>query len=286
MSGHHVEVDGRMIFVRNRGNGAPVVLLHGFPQTGEAWTKVADKLSGRNRVIVPDLPGYGRSDAASSADAGDVARLLFRAIEAAGADKFALVGHDWGGSIALRMALQAPERVERLVVVNAPFRHLDLLRGAHMLLFNVPLLPEAALGILGRRLVPLMIKAASKKRDAFDDEAMRGYGEAFADFGRARSALAYYRTTTRALVRKQAGALVPFFGSARPLGTPRPIEVPTLIVWGMSDPIMPASLIPTIERDIPGAQVLRLPDVGHFVPEEAPDELAHGIDEFLMQPAR
>ncbi|HVL90948.1 MAG TPA: alpha/beta hydrolase [Actinomycetota bacterium] len=289
MSDRHVDVEGRRIYIREHGNGAPLVLLHGFPQTGEAWKQVADKLSGRNRVFVPDLPGFGRSDAAVASDMQTVSRTLVRALAAAGAEKFALVGHDWGGSIALRIALDHPQAVEKLVVVNAPFRSLDLTRGWHFLAFNVPLIPEAAMVLFGKRLVPMLIKAGSKNKQAFDAETMKGYGEAFSDLGHARSTLAYYRTITRStIMRGVRGALdklpVPMPGGR---GThdneagPRRVQVPTLIVWGERDPVLPPSLIPTIERDVDDVTVVRLPDIGHFVPEEAPSELAHEIDRFL-----
>lgn len=289
MSERFVEVEGRRIFIREHGNGAPLVLLHGFPQTGDAWRSVADKLAGRNRVFVPDLPGYGRSDAAVNAEISTVSRVLVHALQAAGVEKFALVGHDWGGSIALRIALDHPEAVEKLVVVNAPFRSLDLRHGWHFLAFNVPVIPEAIMMLAGKRLVPMMIRAASKNKQAFDDDAMKRYGEAFSDLAHARSTLAYYRTITRSAilkgVRSAAAKLpIPLPGMSATDSHedgPRRVQVPTLIVWGERDPVLPPSLIATVERDIDDAKVVRLPDVGHFVPEEAPSELAHEIDRFL-----
>lgn len=286
MSERFVEVEGRRIFVREHGNGTPVVLLHGFPQTGQAWKQVADKLSGRNRVFIPDLPGFGQSDAAVASDIGTIARTIVRALEAAGAAKFTVVGHDWGGSIALRIALDFPESVEKIVVVNAPFRSLDLRHGWHFLALNVPLVPEAVMVLAGRRLVPMLIKAASKNKQAFDDEAMKGYGEAFSDLAHARSTLAYYRTITRTTIMRGVRAAVsklpiPGLGAPAEPSEPRRVQAPTLIVWGERDPVLPASLIASIERDIDDVTTVRLPDVGHFVPEEAPSELAHEIDRFL-----
>lgn len=292
MSERHIEVDGRKIFLREKGNGSPVVLLHGFPQTGDVWTPVADKLAGRNRIIIPDLPGFGKSDAAPSASARDVATLLVRALEANGIDKFVVVGHDFGGSIAFQMALAYPERIEKLVVVNAPFRHLNLLRGAHMLLFNVPIIPEVLLTVAGKQLVPLMVRLASSRRDMLEPEQLKRYAESMSDMRHARDALAYYRTTTRAAVKKMLPPILAGLLGGRGQGserdpdadaTPRKIEVPTLLVWGMRDPVLPPSLIPTIRRDVENLEVVKLRDVGHFVPDEAPDELAHAIDKFLQK---
>lgn len=281
MNDRHVTIDGRKVYLRIKGNGAPVVLLHGFPQTGEAWTAVADKLAGRNRVIVPDLPGFGQSDPAVSADGGDVAALLLRALEAEGVDKFAVVGHDFGGAIAIRMALDAPERAERLVIVNAPFRKIDFKRAPHMLLFQVPVLPEIGFRLFGKQAVPWMIRAASKNKAALNAETLTRYGETLSDMRRARSALDYYRTMARNVL-KRVVAKAPLMPKQPPTpGGGRRITVPTLIVWGADDYVLPQSLIPSIEQYADDATVVRLPGVGHFVPEEAPMELAHEIDRFL-----
>ncbi|GAC1425168.1 MAG: alpha/beta fold hydrolase [Actinomycetota bacterium] len=279
MSEHHIEVDGRKVLIREFGNGAPIVLLHGFPQTGEAWMAVADRLAGRHRVIIPDLPGFGGSDPAPSASIADVGEVLLRALQANGTDKFALAGHDFGGSIAFSMALHHPEAVERLIVVNAPFREVNPIRSPQMLLFNVPLVPEALLTLAGRQLVPLMVKFASERRDMLDPETMKRYAASISDLGRARSALAYYRTSTRSAILR----MLPIPG--KPKTDKRKIEVPTLLVWGMKDRALPSSLIPGIRRDVENLEVTKLRDVGHFVPEEAPDELAHRIDHFILHPA-
>lgn len=285
MSDRFIDVDGRRVFMREHGNGAPLVLLHGFPQTGDAWRAVADKLSGRNRVFVPDLPGYGKSDPSRGGDIASASAMLLRALQIAGAEKFALAGHDWGGSIGLRMALDHPESVEKLIVVNAPFRKLDLRRGWHFLALNVPVVPEALLTLFGTRAIPILIRAASANKDAIDPETMQSYGASMADLTRARNALSYYRTSTRsALIRAARSGLskLPIPGMpARPERELRRVEVPTLIVWGERDPALPPSLIESIERDIDECTVVRLPGVGHFVPEEAPSELAHEIDRFL-----
>src|SRR5207249_4458028 len=162
--------------------GDPVLLLHGFPQTGECWRGVVARLAPRHRLIVPDLPGFGRSGRPRSYDAAAVAETLADLLDAVGVPRATIVGHDWGGSTALAYAAKHPRRV------------------------------------IGR------------------------------------------------VVRPRSG------GTA---GASRKIEAPTLIVWGMRDPALPASVLESIEHDIPTASVVRLVDVGHCVPDEAPDELSH-----------
>ncbi len=269
-----IDAGGVRFFVRERGTGDPILLLHGFPQTGECWRRVAELLSESHRVIVPDLPGFGRSSAPPAYDAATVADILADLLDAAGAKRATIVGHDWGGSLAFAMALAHPERVEKLVVTNAPFRKLDLRRGFHFLAFNLPVVPELAFRMAGDRLVTFMLRAGSARKEAFADDAIRPYVEAYRDPAAVRSALAYYRTLTRKVIARRL----------RPKGTPstaRRIEAPTLLVWGMRDPALPPSLLQGILHDIPQAHAVRLAGVGHFVPEEAPKELAREIASFL-----
>ena len=268
--------------MREVGSGEPILLLHGFPQTGACWSTVAERLAGSHRLLIPDLPGFGRSGRPRAFDAATVADALAGLLDAAGVEQATVVGHDWGGSMAFAMALAHPERVGRLVVTNAPFRKLDLKRGFHFLLFNVPVLPEVAFGLAGERMVTFILRAASARKAAFASaDAVRPYVRAYRSRDNVSSALAYYRTVTRRVIAQR----LPLPGRGAPprdtKGGPRRITAPTLIVWGMRDPALPENVLSSIERDIPGARIVRLADVGHFVPDEAPHELAAAIESFI-----
>lgn len=277
MTERTVVASGVPLFVREAGAGEPVVLLHGFPQTGECWRGVSRRLAKRFRVIVPDLPGFGRSGPPPRYEAEAVAGVLATFLDEVDASPATIVGHDWGGSLAFALALAHPQRVSNLVVTNAPFRKLDLRRGFHFLAFNIPLVPELAFRLAGDRLVTFMLRAGAARKEVFDEEATRPYREAYADPANVRSALAYYRTITRKIIARRVR---PDRRSSPPR-TPRRIEAPTLLVWGMRDPVLPESILAGIERDIPQARAVRLPDCGHFVPEECPGEMAGAIESFL-----
>jgi epoxide hydrolase 4 len=270
-----VVANGVRIFTREAGAGDPIVLLHGFPQTGDCWRGVAEVLAKKHRVIAPDLPGFGRSGRPASYDAAEVADELAAFCDVAGAKRATIVGHDWGGSFAFALALAHPEHVGRLVVVNAPFRKLDLKRGFHFLAFNVPVLPELAFRVAGDRLVRFILHAGSARKDAFVADATRPYVDAYRSMDNVSSALSFYRTVTRRVIAQR---LRPRGAGA---GAGRRIEAPTLIVWGMRDPALPESVLESIERDIPQATTVRLDDVGHFVPDEAPVALASAIESFI-----
>lgn len=277
MTERTVVASGVRMFVREEGAGDPIVLLHGFPQTGECWRAVADRLAKRYRVLVPDLPGFGRSGPPPRYEAGSVAGVLATFLDELDASPATIVGHDWGGSLAFALALAHPRRVSNLVVTNAPFRKIDLRRGVHFLAFNVPLVPELAFRLAGDRLITFMLRAGAARKEVFDEEATRPYREALADPANVRSALAYYRTITRKIIARRVRPERRSAGSK----TPRRIEAPTLLIWGMRDPVLPASILAGIEHDIPHARSVRLPKCGHFVPEECPDETAGAIESFL-----
>jgi len=119
-----VDVGAVVLRVRHGGAGTPVVLLHGHPRTHTTWHRVAALLADRHTVVCPDLRGYGgsslppdepdHSQSSKRAMAGDVAALMTRL----GHDRFAVVGHDRGALVAFRMAVDHPDRVSRLVVMD------------------------------------------------------------------------------------------------------------------------------------------------------------------------
>ena len=112
------------LHLRRAGSGPRLILLHGFPQTGHAWRLVAPELTDRFRVLVPDLPGYGASakpapDAAGHPyDKRAMAEAILDLLDAEGGDRAIIVGHDRGGRVAYRMALDHPDRVAGLIAVD------------------------------------------------------------------------------------------------------------------------------------------------------------------------
>ncbi len=119
-----IAAEGCEIDLVTAGDGPPLLLLHGFPQTRAAWHRVAPALAERFTVVVPDLPGYGRStapepDSDHMGQAKRTTAAAMRAMMAAlGHDRFALAGHDRGGRVGYRLALDVPEAVSRLVLLD------------------------------------------------------------------------------------------------------------------------------------------------------------------------
>jgi pimeloyl-ACP methyl ester carboxylesterase len=118
-----IKANGLSFHCAVAGDGPLMLLLHGFPQCWYSWRHQIEPLARRHKVVVPDLRGYGDSDKPRSISdyalsqlTGDVAGL----IRAFGEERAALVGHDWGGAVAWATALERPEMVERLAVLNCP----------------------------------------------------------------------------------------------------------------------------------------------------------------------
>lgn len=273
-----IALGDRSIAVRRYGAGPPIVALHGFPQTSACWQPLAELLGDRFEFIMPDLPGFGASDPPVESTASAVADDIVLLLDALGIDRATVIGHDWGGAVAWSLGLSRPDRLDNLIVVNSPFRRLDLKRGWHLLFFNLPVLPELAFTIGGGRLVELLTKLASAKKDSFPEDAMAEYRASLRTLDRQRSAFAYYRTTTRNLLRGMLPWPLRRMPSER---VDRKVTVRTLVAWGMRDPVLPPHLLEGMERGILDLTIARLPDPGHFVPEEDPDGLAAAILDFL-----
>ena len=265
-------------FVHALGHGEDLaVLLHGWPEDGSSWRRVAPLLVDSGyRVACPDLKGFGASDAPRRGyDAETLADEISQLIRNLHVRRAVLVGHDWGGAVALATAFRHPGRVRALVVASSPFRQLDLRHSWHIPLWNIPLAPQVAFRIAARPLVAASIRHAAEVTEAFTDDIIDAYAEAVSRHPEAW--LAYYRTLSRRAVaawamrrvRGRAGFL------PDPPG-PHRLRVPAAVVWGERDPVTPFHLASRVAHDL-DAELIGLPDVGHFVHEEDPLAVARAI---------
>lgn len=254
-----------------------VVLLHGWPQDGSCWSAVAPRLHAAGyRVACPDLKGFGRSDAPRRGyDPATLSDELAQLIRNLHARKAVLVGHDWGGAVALATAFRHPGRVRALATVSSPFRQIDLTAAWHIPLLNLPVLPEVAFRVAGTPLTRVLIRRTASVQAPFTDAALARYAAAVSEHP--HGWLGYYRRLSRrALVDwgvRRVRRRVPML---RPPGEPHRLRVPALVVWGEQDPATPVHLAARVAHDL-DAELLTLPGVGHFVPEEAPAALADAV---------
>jgi pimeloyl-ACP methyl ester carboxylesterase len=263
-----VDIGEVRLHVAEAGAGAPLVLLHGWPEHWWSWRRLIPRLAESHRVLVPDLRGWGWSDAPP----GDYAKRTFAAdvlalLDAEGLDRVRVMGHDWGGFAAFLLALEHPERVERLVALDVvppwpePFRprHLAVpLLASYQALLAMPVLGERMM-TSGTGFVRTIIRVGSGPRARWSDDELDAYARVLCEPSRARASSACYRTF---LARELPAA-------ARRGDRSGELGVPTLLLMGRAS-VLRRVLDP---RPRPNLRVETIAGAGHFLPEEAPDDV-------------
>ncbi|MGH7324786.1 MAG: alpha/beta fold hydrolase [Candidatus Rokuibacteriota bacterium] len=271
--------EGIRIHYRRLGRGPAMVLLHGFPQTGHIWRKVMPALGERFTVVAPDLRGYGDSDRPRDGYdkrtmAGDVADLI-RQLDLG---PVVLVGHDRGGRVAHRFALDHPALLTRLVLLDiAPtydiFHGMDY-QGArerwHWIFHLVPDLPEAL--VAGREEIYLrfLFRAWALDPAALEEEAVQEYLRCFRQAGAMHAAFEDYRA---------GGTLdLEHDGADRD----KKIAVPTLVLWGAAGrPPQSSDMLGVWKARGERVEGFAIPGSGHFIAEEQPAALVEAIRAFV-----
>jgi pimeloyl-ACP methyl ester carboxylesterase len=277
------------VALAGREDAPPVILLHGFPESHRTWRALAPLLSDGLRLIMPDQRGFGDSDRPQEVEAYATDTLLadlFALADALGIDRFALVGHDWGGAIAWAAAIKSDPRVERLAIVNSP----------HPLIFQKSLIEDEAQ------------RAASQYMNNFRDPGFENFVESigfevFFDKSFAKHVdVASIPSEEREIYIRQwsrPGALTAMLNwyRASRMIVPKPgftvdvpdmvlhafpkIGIPVRVIWGLEDKaLLPIQLegIGEIGNDV---EVFPLKGVGHFAPWEAPEQVAEALRPFL-----
>jgi pimeloyl-ACP methyl ester carboxylesterase len=261
-----VQARGATFHVAEAGAGEPVVLLHGWPQHWWAWRKVVPLLAPHARLIMPDLRGFGWSDAPPGRyEKQRMAEDVLVVLDRLGLQRMRIVGHDWGGWIAFLACMIAPERFERALVlgISPPFGRpsprmlLDLWRFAYMLAIAAPVVGERL--VASERFVRTVLSA---RPGAFSDDDLRAFASVLAQPPRARASVQLYRTF---LLREALH------------GARGRLHVPTRLVVGERDPVVRPSLLAGRERFADDLTIELVPDCGHWIPAERPDLVAERV---------
>jgi epoxide hydrolase 4 len=271
--------DVRLHYVE-AGEGPLVVLLHGFPEFWFSWRFQIPALAAAGfRVVAPDMRGYNLSSRPAKVAAYDTDRLAADVrglIRELGADRALLAGHDWGGAVAWITAMNHPEVVERLAILNVPHprRMLQGLRTPrqlakswYIIAFQVPWLPERAARL--RRWWAYRVVFEEARPGAFTPQDIERYMEAWSQPGAARGMINPYRSALRQSPRR-AGSRI------------RTVDAPTLVIWGESDRHLGAELAEPEAADVPNLQgVVRLPEASHWVHQDEPERVSKLLVEFF-----
>jgi haloacetate dehalogenase len=267
------------IHVRHGGSGPPLLLLHGHPETGAMWHLVAPRLAHAFTVVVPDLRGYGASSKPPTTQDHEpyskhaFARDLFAVMSHLGFERFSVGGHDRGGRTAYRMALDAPERIERLAVLDIVptvemWDAMDArlaMENWHWLFLAQPApFPEELIGADPDRYY------FRQRPERFDPTALEEY----------RSALRDPRTIHAICEDYRAGATFDRDLDARDRAGGRRITCPVLVLWSRLedvDPLDPLSIWRRWAGDVRGEGL----ECGHFLAEELPDRTYEALRTFF-----
>jgi haloacetate dehalogenase len=297
--GHHGGVslagfeDGRRAvgeasyFVAQGGAGAPVLLLHGFPETHVCWQSIAPRLAAAHRVVAPDLRGYGASEAPAGGPLGEgyskreMAAELVELMAGFGHERFAVVGHDRGARVAFRLALDHPERVTRVAALNVvptvdQFERMgagpSLGYWPWFLLAQPAPFPERMVGADPDGLLEHVFATWPSRPEAIGPEHREAFRRALTASTIA-AMCADYRASFHLDRRHDA--------DDRAAG--RRITAPVLVVVGADETQLADApdVWRTWARDLTARQV----PGGHFIPEEAPEQLAEILVAFLDRDA-
>lgn len=261
-------------------SGIPVLLLHGFPEFWYGWRKQIPALAAAGcRVIVPDQRGYNLSDKPKGKNAYCVETLveditgLIRALDY---EKVNLIGHDWGALIGWVLAIQHPEMLHRLGIINVPhpsvmkrFLQRDIKqmrRSIYALFFQLPWLPETIMRAGNWRAAALGMRRSGKP-NAFTDEDIEKYKEAWSQPGAITAMLNWYRAAPRYFSQITNGMRV---------------QVPTLILWGVQDFALSRRMArPSLDYCEEG-NLIFFPDATHWVQHEEAEDINHHLIDFVF----
>lgn len=285
MDTRFIHVNGVQLYVVQAGEAParPVLLLHGFPEFWYSWHSLIDPLTKAGyRLWMPDQRGYHLSDKPASLAAyslDEIAKDILGLADAMGQEKILLVGHDWGGAAAWWFANKHPERVEKLVIFNAPHHAAfgkalktgweQRLRSGYMLFFQLPYLPEFCLKLLNWQVTVSLLRLTSRP-NTFTYEDIENYRAAWRQKGAITTMLNWYR----------AAARVP---RERPASTR--ITVPTLILWGGRDVAFQKNLAQMSLEKCDEGRLVMIDEGTHWVHHEFPEKVAQWMLEFWKSPS-
>ena len=268
-----------------------IIFLHGFPESHRTWAFQMAALSATHYCIAPDQRGYAGSSKPANVSDYAVPKLIadvFALADALGVATFTLVGHDWGGAIAWAVALRDQARVERLIQCNA----------AHPYVFQHTLvhdMPQRAASQYIRQFRERDIEGeiAEKGLAWFFDDRFKNHLTAAAITAEDRAAylaewgqpgaitgmLNWYRASPMQVPDMDAPAVsTPFLDRPFPK-----LTMPVLVIWGIGDQALLPCQLEGLEDHIDDLTIVRVPDAGHFVPWEAPDQVTMAMEAWLSR---
>jgi pimeloyl-ACP methyl ester carboxylesterase len=290
---HYVHVNGLKLHVVTAGKGPLILFLHGFPEFWYEWKDQLAEFGKDHLAVAPDMRGYNLSDKPDGLDPYKM-NALVEDVRALGdhyshQKKFVLVAHDWGGAVAWAFAIQHPEMLEKLVIVNAPhpgvFGRLLATDPAqqqasqYMLMFRGPQ-AEQTLTTNNYGFLVNAVLGSGVKNGVFTEDDKQAYIRAWSQPGALTGGLNYYRAN--AVGPPAAGQpAAPARGASASNPDALMVKVPTLVIWGEKDTALLPQNLDGLDKFIPQLTIKRIPDGSHWVIHEKRDEVNAAIRDFI-----
>ena len=270
-----------------------VLFLHGFPESHRTWREIAPRLQDDFFLVMPDQRGFAGSDRPQEVDAYKTDTLIddiFALADAVGLESFTLVGHDWGGAIAWGAALRNDLRLSRLAIINAP----------HPVIMQKSLIEDPEQRAASQYISAFRSRMFEKAVEAMGFDALfeksfsrhvdlaiipdaerRQYIAEWSQPGGLTAMLNWYRASKLMVPPPGVTLSLPDW-----LLKPFPnVKVPTLVIWGMRDKALLPVQLDGLDKLVDDLSLVRLPEVGHFAPWEAPEQVAAALHPFLAKDA-
>jgi pimeloyl-ACP methyl ester carboxylesterase len=273
-------------------DGEPIIFLHGFPESHRTWRHQLHNLERDHRVIAPDQRGFGGSDKPDGVDEYRIDRIvadLIALADALGLTTFNLVGHDWGGAAAWAASFKHPDRIKRLVIVNAPHPLIfqrtvidDEAQRAASQYINAFRKPgfEKAIAAMGYE--TFLEKSFSPHVDPrLISEAERdAYLHDWSQPGAMTAMLNWYRASNIEVPAPGDKAYKPLWTLSPLFPTPK---MPVLVIWGLKDKALLPVQLEHLNLLVPDLRTVVERDAGHFIPWEKPEVVTSAIRDFLAE---
>jgi len=277
----HVTLHGHQVAYRDQGQGDTILLVHGMAGSSRTWREVLPSLAGHHRVLAPDLVGHGRSEKPpGDYSLGAFANLLRDLLDALGIEHVTVVGQSLGGGIAMQFAYQFPERVDRLVLVSSGGLGREV---SWILRLLAAPGAELALPVVAPWFVrePGMAVSRWLRDRGVRADRLSEMWDAYASLTEADNRAAFLRTL-RAVV--DPGGQTIDASDRLHLAA----RLPTLIVWGDADAIIPVQHAFDAHTALPGSRLEIFEGVGHFPQTEDPARFVAVLEDFLRttEPSR
>jgi pimeloyl-ACP methyl ester carboxylesterase len=282
--------NGIRLHYASAGSGPLMLFVHGFPEFWYEWKDLLAEFARDHRAVAPDMRGYNLSSKPAQVEqyrARHLVEDLRLLLDHLGAQRCTMVAHDWGGAVAWSFAAAHPERLDRLVIVNAPHpvifaRELrdnpaQQQASAYMNLLRSDKAERVLADDGYARLQRMTLDAWAANGGAATPEDRRAYLEAWSQPGALTGGLNYYRASP---------LHPPEDGDPPPLALDRApeafkVRVPTLVIWGERDQALLTGNLDGLEAHVDRLRVARIPDGSHWVVHEQPARVAGLIREFL-----